>query len=73
MGRNLELKGTKTTEGYELQHHNRVVSSANMLTSDLSQEARKKLNTIRKCENYGPLTAKDVYPLGSKKIGKQTK
>ena len=35
---------------------------ANMLTSDLLQEVRKKLNTIRKCENHGPLTAKDVYP-----------
>ena len=33
-----------------------------MLTSDLLQEARKKLNTIRKCKNHGPLTAKDVYP-----------
>ena len=33
-----------------------------MLTSDLLQEAREKLNAIRKCENHGPLTAKDVYP-----------
>ena len=35
-----------------------------MLTLYLLQEARKKLKTIRKCENHGPLTAKDVqvYP-----------
>ena len=32
------------------------------LTSDLLQEARKNLNTIRKCEECGPLTAIDVYP-----------
>lgn len=35
---------------------------ANMLTSDLLQGARKKFNSIRKCENHGTLTAKDVYP-----------
>lgn len=35
---------------------------ANMLTSDLLQEARKNLNSIRKFETHRPLTAKDVYP-----------
>ena len=52
----------RTTEAAREVHEERMKAFANMLTSDLLQEARKKLNTIRKCENHGPLTAKDVYP-----------
>ena len=52
----------RTTEAAREVHEERMKAYANMLTSDLLQEARKKLNTIRKCENHGPLTAKDVYP-----------
>ena len=54
----------RITEAVREVHEERMKAYANMLTSDLLQEARKKLNTIRKCENHGPLTAKDeqVYP-----------
>ena len=52
----------RTTEAAREVHEERMKTYANMLTSDLLQEARKKLNTIRKCENHWPLTAKDVYP-----------
>ena len=52
----------RTTEAAREVHEERMKAYANMLTSDLLQEARKKLNTIRKCENRGPLTAKDIYP-----------
>ena len=52
----------RTTEAAREIHEERMKAYANMLTSDLLQEARKKLNAIRKCENHGPLTAKDVYP-----------
>lgn len=51
----------RTTAAREV-HEERMKTYANMLNSDLLQEARKKLNSIRKCENHGPLTAKDVYP-----------
>ena len=52
----------RTTEAAREVHEERMKAYANMLNSDLLQEARKRLNTIRKCENHGPLTAKDVYP-----------
>ena len=52
----------RTIEAAREVHEERMKTYANMLTSDLLQEARKKLITIRKCENHGPLTAKDVYP-----------
>ena len=53
-----------TTEAAREVHEERMKTYANMLTLYLLQEARKKLNTIWKCENHGPLTAKDVqvYP-----------
>ena len=55
-----------TTAAAREVHEERMKTYANMLTSDLLQEARKKLNTIRKSENHGPMTAKDVYPMFGK-------
>ena len=53
---------SRTTEAAREVYEERMKAYAHMLTSDLLQEARKNLNTIRTCKTNGPLTAKDVYP-----------
>ena len=53
---------TRTTEAASEVQEERMKKYAQMLTTDLLQEARKNLNKIGENCTQGPLTAKDVYP-----------